>query len=56
MLSEEDASRILEVAPSVPLRDLIEPVRIEVLDPHLHLNVDKASDLVALEDAFAELR
>ena len=56
LLSEEDASRILEVAPSVPLRDLIEPVRIEVLDPHLHLNVDKTSDLVALGDAFAELR
>lgn len=56
LLSEGDASRILEVAPSVPLKELIEPVRIEVSDPHLHLNVDKTSDLLALEEAFAELR
>ena len=45
LLSEQDAIKILEVAPSKPLRDLVEPERMEVSDPHLHLNIDTPSDI-----------
>ena len=45
LLSEKDAARILKVAPSDSLRDLVEPERIEVSDPHLHLNVDTPEDI-----------
>ncbi|MBK70508.1 MAG: hypothetical protein CMB53_03840 [Euryarchaeota archaeon] len=55
LLSEDDASRILEALPSVPLRDLVVPERMEVSDPFLHLNVDVPSDLGRLNEAFAEL-
>ena len=56
LLSGEDAVRVLESVPSEPLKGLIEPSRLEVSDPFLHLNVDLPSDLEALEEAFSELR
>ena len=42
-------------SPSAPLRNLINPVRIEVTDPYLRLNVDRPEDLDWLADAFAGL-
>ncbi len=55
LLSAEDAAKVVEGSPSAPLRDLINPVRIEVTDPYLHLNVDRPEDLGRLADAFAGL-
>ena len=55
LLSVEDAVRITESPPSTPLRDLIDPNRIEVADSHLHLNIDRPENLDALADAFADL-
>ncbi len=55
LLSVEDAVRITESPPSTPLRDLIDPNRIEVTDLHLHLNVDRPENLGALADAFVDL-
>ena len=51
LLSAEDAAKVLEGSPSVPLRNLINPIRIEVTDPYLHLNVDREEDLGWLVDA-----
>ena len=51
LLSEQDATRILEVAPSAPLRDLVEPDRMEVSDPHLHLNIDTPDEIERLTKA-----
>ncbi len=47
-LTAADCERILDAAPDRPLRDLIEPARIEVADPHLHLNIDTPGDIEAL--------
>ena len=55
LLSAEDAGKVVEGLPSAPLRNLINPVRIEVTDPYLHLNVDRPEDLGWLADAFAGL-
>tara|TARA_B100000678_G_scaffold47337_1_gene37033 strand:- start:86 stop:661 length:576 start_codon:yes stop_codon:yes gene_type:complete len=51
LLSAEDAAKVVEGSPSVPLRNLINPIRIEVTDPYLHLNVDRQEDLGWLVDA-----
>ncbi len=51
LLSAEDAVKVVAGSPSVPLRDLINPIRIEVTDPYLHLNVDRQEDLGWLVDA-----
>ena len=51
LLSAEDAAKVVAGSPSAPLRDLINPIRIEVTDPHLHLNVDRQEDLGWLVDA-----
>ena len=55
LLSAEDVARVIQSPPSTPLRDLINPDRIEVADPHLHLNVDRQEDLDWLADAFSGL-
>jgi len=55
LLSAEDAAKVVEGSPSAPLRNLINPVRIEVTDPYLRLNVDRPEDLDWLADAFAGL-
>ena len=55
LLSAEDAGKVVEGLPSASLRNLINPVRIEVTDPYLHLNVDRPEDLGWLADAFAGL-
>ena len=51
LLSAEDAAKVVAGSPSAPLRDLINPIRIEVTDPHLHLYVDRQEDLGGLVDA-----
>ena len=55
LLSAEDAVKVVESSPSAPLRNLINPIRIEVTDSYLHLNVDRPEDLGWLADAFAGL-
>ena len=55
LLSAEDAVKVVESSPSAPLRNLINPIRIEVTDPYLHLDVDRPEDLGWLADAFADL-
>lgn len=47
-LSAADCESIREASPDTPLRDLIEPQRSEVADPHLHLNIDTPEDIEAL--------
>lgn len=44
-LSEEDCERVCTASPDTPLRDLIEPRRIEVDDKFLHLNIDTPDDV-----------
>jgi len=55
LLSAEDVARVIQSPPSTSLRDLIDPRRIEVADPHLHLNIDRQEDLGWLADTFSEL-
>ena len=55
LLSAEDAAKVVKGSPSAPLRNLINPIRIDVADPYLHLNVDRPEDLDWLADAFADL-
>ena len=47
-LTSQDCEAILKARPDVPLRDLINTSRIEVNDPHLHLNIDTPSDVQQL--------
>ncbi len=47
-LSALDCERVLKAAPDTPLHDLIEPQRIEVDAPHLHLNIDTKEDVEEL--------
>ena len=48
ILSKEDCEKILSSNPSTPLRDIINPVKIEVDDEFLHLNIDFPNDLEKL--------
>ena len=48
ILSKEDCEKILSSNPSTPLRDIINPVKIEVDDEFLHLNIDSPNDLEKL--------
>ena len=48
VLSKEDCEKILSSNPSTPLRDIINPVKIEVDDEFLHLNIDSPNDLEKL--------
>ena len=45
ILSKEDCEKILSSNPSTPLRDIINPAKIEVDDEFLHLNIDFPKDL-----------
>jgi len=44
-LTSQDCEVIIQAQPDVPLRNLINASRIEVNDPHLHLNIDTSSDV-----------
>ena len=48
VLSKEDCEKILSSNPSTPLRDIINPAKIEVDDEFLHLNIDFPKDLKKL--------
>ena len=48
ILSKEDCEKILSSNPSTPLRDIINPAKIEVDDEFLHLNIDSPNDLEKL--------
>ena len=55
VLSADDVEGIRTASPDEPLRNLIEPFKFEVGDPHLHLNVDTSVDLIGLTDSLADL-
>ncbi len=54
-LSIEDSNIILNENPDQSLRSLISPSRIEVEDPHLHLNIDTEEDVKILLRVVSEL-
>ena len=47
-VTSEDCERILQAGPDIPLRELISPDRMQVNDPHLHLNIDTEEDVIEL--------
>ena len=49
MISESDIRKITSQKPNVPLRDIIEPNKFEVLDPYLHINIDTEEDVTILD-------
>ncbi|MBT4058995.1 MAG: NTP transferase domain-containing protein [Euryarchaeota archaeon] len=51
LIMEGDVERILLATPETPLRDLISPMRINVADEFLHLNIDTPEDLLELQNA-----
>ena len=54
ILSRKDCEGILSSDPSTPLRDIIEPIKIEVNDEYLHLNIDFPEDLEKLREITRE--
>jgi len=54
-ISSKDIGAILRAEPDTPLRDIITPRRIEVEDPHLHLNVDTREDVELLLKVVSDL-
>ena len=50
LLSKEDCEKILSSDPSTPLRDIINPMKVEVDDEFLHLNIDSPEDLEKLRE------
>ena len=51
IVTPEDVERILLASPETPLRDLISPMRINVADEFLHLNIDTVDDLKELQQS-----
>ena len=54
ILCKEDCEKILSSNPSTPLRDIINPIKIEVEDEFLHLNIDSPKDLEKLREISIE--
>lgn len=54
ILSRNDCEEILSRNPSTPLRDIIKPIKIEVNDEYLHLNIDFPEDLEKLREITIE--
>tara|TARA_B100000686_G_scaffold324890_1_gene381014 strand:- start:1079 stop:1654 length:576 start_codon:yes stop_codon:yes gene_type:complete len=50
-----DISRILSSDPDVPLNAIVKSAKVDVEDPHLHLNIDTPEDLRGLSNALGEL-
>jgi CTP:molybdopterin cytidylyltransferase MocA len=50
ILSRKDCEKVLLSKSSTPLRDLIDPRKIEVDDEFLHLNIDYPGDLKSLKN------
>ena len=55
LITAEDVERIMLSEPETPLRDLISPMRINVADRFLHLNIDTPDDLDELQQAVEKL-
>ena len=55
ILAVEDVERVRRAAPDDSLRSLVDPVRFEVDDPQLHLNIDLPGDLENLSERLASI-
>ena len=49
LLSLDDVDRVRGSSEDTPLREIVDPVRFEVIDRTLHLNIDTPSDIEELE-------
>ncbi len=54
IISEKDCEKIMSSHPSTPLREIINPQKIEVEDKFLHLNIDFPEDLENLREIIQE--
>jgi len=52
LLSPEDVAILRESREDSPLREIVDPVRFEVVDEALHLNIDTPLDIEELEQKF----
>ena len=50
LLSPIDVQRVRASSPDLPLRDIVEPLRFEVSDRALHLNIDTPADIDSLRE------
>ena len=48
LLSPADVGRVRESPEDSPLRQIVDPIRFEVIDETLHLNIDTPSDIEEL--------
>ena len=48
LLSPEDVERVRGSPEDSPLRQIVDPIRFEVIDETLHLNIDTPSDIEEL--------
>jgi len=55
LINGEDVEKIMLAKPETSLRDLISPMKINVNDKFLHLNIDTPDDLEQLQQAADEL-
>lgn len=55
LIKEDDVERIMKAGQETPLRDLISPMKINVGDEFLHLNIDTPADLPILHQAVKSL-
>ena len=55
LLMPADIENILQAESDTSLRDLVSPLKLIVSDPHLHLNIDVPSDLVAMADSIMDM-
>ncbi|MDG1540371.1 MAG: NTP transferase domain-containing protein [Candidatus Thalassarchaeaceae archaeon] len=49
LLSPDDVDRVRVSSEDTPLREIVDPVRFEVIDETLHLNIDTPSDIEELQ-------
>jgi len=50
LLSSDDVDKIRKAPSNLPLREIVNPARLQVLDKHLHLNIDTPQDLERLQE------
>ena len=50
LLSPIDVQRVRASSPDLPLRNIVEPLRFEVPDRALHLNIDTPADIDSLRE------
>lgn len=56
LVHSPDIEVVLSSSPETPLRDLISPAYVEVIAPHLSLNIDTAEDLLLLASIEDDLK